>query len=120
MLGVTPLMNWSPVWMTAWQKLKKVLENPTTGAILLHRPIFGKNLITHNLITQGGGAIWNGIHFETPVIPAKAGIQSVVSLFPKTCGVDSCFRGNDCGLQRPCPADDTSAITQGHLARPRS
>jgi hypothetical protein len=27
MLGVTPQMNWSPVRMTAWQKLKEVFEN---------------------------------------------------------------------------------------------
>ncbi len=37
---------------------------------------------------------------ETPVIPAKAGIQSAESAFPKVCGVDSRFRGNDCGLER--------------------
>ena len=46
---------------------------------------------------------------ETPVIPAKAGIQSVHSTFPKVRGVDSRFRGNDCGLERPCPANDTTA-----------
>jgi hypothetical protein len=34
--------------------------------------------------------------FETPVIPAKAGIQSVDSAIPKVCQVDSRFRGNDC------------------------
>ena len=33
----------------------------------------------------------------TPVIPAKAGIQSLDSPSPKICGVDSCFRGNDDG-----------------------
>ena len=43
----------------------------------------------------GGGVIWNGIPHETPVIPAKAGIQSVDNGFPGVCGVDSCFRGND-------------------------
>jgi hypothetical protein len=31
----------------------------------------------------------------TPVIPAKAGIQSDDRTFPKVCGVDSRFRGND-------------------------
>jgi hypothetical protein len=31
----------------------------------------------------GGGVIWDGISFETPVIPAKAGIQSFDSGFPK-------------------------------------
>ena len=44
---------------------------------------------------EGAGAIWNGGPLEPPVIPAKAGIQSVESTFPKVCGVDSRFRGND-------------------------
>ena len=56
----------------------------------------------------GGGVIWDGIPFETPVIPAKAGIQSVDSAFPRVCRVDSRFRGNDCGFERPCLANDTS------------
>jgi hypothetical protein len=63
----------------------------------------------------GGGVIWNGIPFEAPVIPAKgpvipanAGIHSVDSAFPKVCRVDSRFRGNDCGFERPCLANDTS------------
>ena len=76
--------------------------------------------------------------YETPVIPAKAGIQSVNSAFPKVCGVDSrfrgndCdlerpslakvsgmdsrFRGNDCGLERPCLANDTTTGTALHLS----
>jgi hypothetical protein len=29
----------------------------------------------------GGGVIWDGIPLETPVIPAKAGIQSVDNAF---------------------------------------
>ena len=56
----------------------------------------------------GSGVIWNIIPYETPVIPAKAGIQSVNSAFPEVCGVDSRFRGNDCGLERPCLANDTT------------
>jgi hypothetical protein len=36
---------------------------------------------------QGARVIWDGIAFETPVIPAKAGIQSVDSTFPKVCDV---------------------------------
>jgi hypothetical protein len=41
--------------------------------------------------------------------PAMAGgIQSVDNAFPKVCRVDSRFRGNDCGLERPCLANDTS------------
>ena len=47
-----------------------------------------------------GGVIWNGIPYETSVIPAKAGIQSAGCTFPKVCRVDSRFRGNDCNLHR--------------------
>jgi hypothetical protein len=78
----------------------------------------------------GRGVIWNIIPSETPVIPAKAGIQSVNSAFPKVCGVDSRFRGNDCGLEPPCLANDTTssflvvgqfdamaAIPQGGIAK---
>ena len=54
--------------------------------------------------------IWSGIPYETPVIPAKAGIQSVASSFPKVCGVDSRFRGNDCGLERLSRANDTTTL----------
>ena len=54
--------------------------------------------------------------YETPVIPAKAGIQSVNSAFPKVGGVDSRFRGNDCGLERPCLANDTTTGTALHLS----
>jgi len=46
--------------------------------------------------------------FETLVIPAKAGIQSVVGAFPMACGVDSRFRGNDRTWKRPCLANDTT------------
>jgi hypothetical protein len=43
---------------------------------------------------------------EPPVIPAKAGIQSVDSVFPKVCRVDSRFRGNDRRLEWiPIPND---------------
>jgi len=54
-----------------------------------------------------GGVIWNGISYGTPVIPAKAGIQSLDSAFPKVCGVDSRFRGNDYDMHRPRLANDT-------------
>ena len=63
----------------------------------------------------GGGVIWDGIPFETPVIPANAGIQSVDSAFPKVCEVDSRFRGNDCGFERPCLANDTSTESRFSL-----
>jgi hypothetical protein len=59
----------------------------------------------------GFGVIWDGIPFGTPVIPAKAGIQSAGSVFPKVCGVDSRFRGNDCDFKRPHLANDT--VTNG-------
>jgi hypothetical protein len=58
---------------------------------------------------EGAGVIWDGILVETPVIPAKAGIQFVDNAFPKACGVGSRFRGNDYDLRRPCLANDTSA-----------
>jgi hypothetical protein len=56
----------------------------------------------------GVGVIWDWSPSEAPVIPAKAGIQSVDYAFQKACGVDSRFRGNDCGLLLPCLANDTS------------
>ena len=52
----------------------------------------------HSTSPEGGGVIWDGMPFETPVIPAKAGIQSFDGAFPKLCRADSRFRGNDCGL----------------------
>ena len=62
-----------------------------------------------------GGVMWNGIPYGTAVIPAKAGIQSLDSAFPKVWGVDSrpsessgqAFRGNDCDMHRPRLANDT-------------
>ena len=57
---------------------------------------------------QGSGVIWNGIPFETMVIPAQAGIQSAGGAFPMAGGVDSRFRGNDCTGERPCLANDTT------------
>ena len=58
-------------------------------------------------LRSGSGVIWNGIPFETLVIPAKAGIQSVGDVFPMACGVDSRFRGNDGAWERQCLANDT-------------
>jgi len=60
----------------------------------------------------GVGVIWDGTPFETAVIPAKAGIQSVGSALPKACGVDSRFRGNDRDFERQCLANDTSTSTR--------
>jgi len=67
----------------------------------------GQSPVTYK---EGSGVIWRGVRFETPVIPAKAGIQSVDSASPKVCGVDSRFRGNDCDFQRPGLANDTTTI----------
>ena len=64
---------------------------------------------------RGSGIIWNISPNETPVIPAKAGIQSVKSAFPRVCGVDSRFRGNDCGRERRCLPND--ATTRGAAGR---
>ena len=61
----------------------------------------------HRIGGWDAGVIWNGIPFETLVIPAKAGIQSVGRAFPMACGVDSPFRGNDCTWDRPCLANDS-------------
>src|SRR5439155_3550381 len=54
------------------------------------------------------GVNWNRIAFEAPVIPAKAGIQSVGGTFPMACGRDSRFRGNDFAWGRPFLANDTT------------
>jgi hypothetical protein len=56
----------------------------------------------------GGRVIWNRIAFESPVIPAKAGIQSVGGAFPMARRVDSRFRGNDRASERPVLANDTA------------
>ena len=57
----------------------------------------------------GAAVIWNGDPLDPRVIPAKAGIQSIDSALPKVCRVDSRFRGNDCGFERPCLANDTNS-----------
>jgi len=71
----------------------------------------------------GAGVIWNGNRLEPPVIPvkepvipAKAGIQPVDSALPKVCWVDSRFRGNDCGLERPCLANDSTTRHLGTVS----
>ena len=70
------------------------------------------------MLPPTGGVIWNGINFETPVIPAKAGIQCVGSLLAKICGVDSRFRGNDCDFERRCAANTTSTPHAADLRAP--
>jgi len=54
---------------------------------------------------------------DTPVIPAKAGIQSVGRAFPLACGVDSRFRGNDFTGVRHCFANDTSTPERGAFTK---
>ena len=76
---------------------------------------FGKQKLENGVASFGSGVIWNGIYFERTVIPAKAGIQSVDSLSPRTCGVDSRFRGDDCDLRRPCLANDTRTPVSSFL-----
>ena len=44
---------------------------------------------------------------------SAGGIHSVDSAFQEVCRVDSRFRGNDCDLQRPFFANDTSTPTTG-------
>jgi hypothetical protein len=59
--------------------------------------------------SMGIGVIWNGMPFETTVIPAQAGIQSVGSAFPRVCGIDSRLRGNDRTRDCLCLANAASA-----------
>ena len=54
-----------------------------------------RHKIYQEKLQVGADVIRNGDPLEPPVIPAKAGIQSDDSRFPKVCGVDSRFRGND-------------------------
>jgi len=53
--------------------------------------------------------IWSGASFETSVIPAKAN-PTIDNSFAKACGMDSRFRGNDCGLERLRRANDTTTF----------
>src|SRR5271157_4072277 len=71
--------------------------------------------VSRQVTVAADSVIWNIIPNQTPVIPAKAGIQSVDSAFPKGCRVDSRFRGNDCGLERSCLANDITAAACGNL-----
>ncbi|PYV17248.1 MAG: hypothetical protein DMG21_08870 [Acidobacteria bacterium] len=50
---------------------------------------------------SGAGVVWHGFPFETPFIPAEAGIH-FASLWKSTVdGLDSRLRGNDCASERP-------------------
>ena len=83
--------------------LIETLDRSNSALILAQAVFAGKAAFN-----GGSSVIWNGILFETLVIPAKAGIQSVVGAFPMACGVDSRFRGNDCAWEHPCRANDTT------------
>jgi hypothetical protein len=57
---------------------------------------------------SGAGVTRNAIPFETLVIPASAGTQSVGGAFSMAGGVDSRWRGNDCTWERPCLETDNT------------
>ena len=98
---------------TGWKCVRQVAQTPA-ARILPEKRILGLGVSC-----DGSGVIWNIIPNRTPVIPAKAGIQSVDSVFPKACGVDSRFRRNDCGLERPCLANDTTTRAAAPSRNPR-
>jgi hypothetical protein len=66
---------------------------------------------------MGVGVVWDEIPFVSPVIPAKAGIQSVDSAFLRVYKVDSRFRGNDCDFEPPCFANSTSSVSMKLIDR---
>jgi hypothetical protein len=56
--------------------------------------------LSSRFLGGGGGVIWDGIPFEIPVIPAKAGIHLIEGAHEEKARVkgervDSRFRGND-------------------------
>jgi hypothetical protein len=64
----------------------------------------------------GPGVIWNGIHFERPVVPAKAGIQSEETAYFRTLAgwipalrqaQGKLFAGMTAACTRPRLASDT-------------
>jgi hypothetical protein len=57
------------------------------------------------------GVIWNNDPVAPPVIPAKAGIQSVGNAPAKVPGLDSRFRGNDRQLEIDPPPNATTNLT---------
>jgi len=58
-----------------------------------------------------------GSRFVTQVIPAKAGIHSPNLRKCAVYGLDSRFRGNDCGFECACLANDTG--TRGDCLKHR-
>jgi hypothetical protein len=54
------------------------------------------------------GLICGQLALQASVIPAKAGVQSVDSAFPKVCRMDSRFRGNDRRFVRSGIPKDTA------------
>ena len=78
------------------------------------RVMVGKTISHYRVLDSGVN--WNRIAFEAPVIPAKAGIQSVAGAFPMARGRDSRFRGNDFAWGRPFLANDTTTGFSKSLA----
>ena len=88
-------------WGADFSRRRIVAARP--GSIAF-QPCGSKHAVLYNFHIQdeGGlpclshaGVIWNRDPLKPPVIPAKAGIQSDDSTFPKVCRVDYRFRGND-------------------------
>ena len=73
----------------------------------------------------GSGVIWNAIPFETQVIPAKAGIQSVSGGFSMACGWIPAFAGMTAhgsahiSQMTPVPARVRAAASTINFSRPR-
>ncbi len=90
----------------------------TTEADVLRRTLQNAAFEGEAVATDGG-VIWSWIPFATPVIPAKAGIQSVDGAIPMDCGVDSRFRGNDCSREHPCLASNTTTFPPNAMTTDR-
>jgi hypothetical protein len=58
----------------------------------------------------GSGFIWETWALKAAVIPAKAGIHSVDTLFAKGGGVDSRLRGNDTRFKVDSIPNDTTTL----------
>jgi hypothetical protein len=96
------------------------------SAFVTHRKLGGKKLILDfsfwildcgswikDAAAGAAGGICDRTVSEAPVIPAKAGIQCIDRALHDPGTVDSRFRGNDCGVQRPGLANDTDTRPTG-------
>jgi hypothetical protein len=94
----TPSFSGSASYCSTVIRVRVVMQPALRAKYVTSRRSFHPNS------AHGIRVTWNGDPLEPPVIPAKAGIQSDDSTFPKVCGVDSrpsassgqAFRGNDC------------------------